>query len=260
MTLRSRPHGDPASTPASHAIGVLNEQPLHAALKQWYAQPEGQIEVAVDGFVVDVIRDGLLIEIQVGNFFSVKRKMMRLTEQHPLRLVYPIPREKWLLKMPRRKGGEVERRKSPKRGRVEEVFEELVSFPALLSRANFSLEVVFTQEEEVRHYDPSAWRNRGWVTDERRLLDIVDRHLFERPENMLAVLPETLPEQFTTADLAEAMDGPRRLAQKMAYCLRKMGGITQIGKRGRSKLYVLDNERVQASNLLYLGDIGSGRF
>lgn len=117
-------------------IGVLNEQPLHAALKQWYAQPNGRTEAAVDGFVVDVVCGrggfirGLLIEIQVGNFSSIKRKVRRLTEEHALRLVYPIPREKWLLKMPKREGGEVERRKSPKHGRVEEVFKELVSFPA----------------------------------------------------------------------------------------------------------------------------------
>ncbi|MEA3339191.1 MAG: hypothetical protein U9R15_04425 [Chloroflexota bacterium] len=173
-------------------IGVLNEQPLHAALKQWYVRPEGRIEVTVDGFVVDVVRDGLLIEIQVGNFSSIRRKVRRLTEQHPLRLVYPVPREKWLLKMPKREGGEVERRKSPKRGRVEEVFKELVSFPELLCRDNFSLEVVFTQEEELRHYDPDEWRNRGWVTDERRLLEVVEHHLFERPADALAVLPETL--------------------------------------------------------------------
>jgi hypothetical protein len=235
--------------PSSPAIGVLNEQPLHAALKQWYAQPDGRTEVAVDGFVVDVVRGrnpfarredlarGLLIEIQIGNFSSIKRKMRQLTEHHALRLVYPIPREKWLLKMPKREGGEVERRKSPKRGRVEEMFKELVSFPALLSRDTFSLEVVFTREEELRHYDPDEWRNRGWVTDERRLLEVVDRRLFERPTDALTVLPETLPEPFTTADLAEAMDGPRWLAQKMTYCLRKMGGIVQIGKRGRSKLY-----------------------
>jgi hypothetical protein len=235
----------PPREPSS--IGVLNEQPLHAALKQWYARPGGQVEVAVDGFVIDVVRDGLLIEVQVGNFSAIKRKMTRLTQHRPLRLVYPIPREKWLIKKPKQEGGQTERRKSPKRGRLEEVFKELVSFPALLRRETFSLEVVFTQEEELRHHDPSVWRNRGWVTDERRLLAIVDRYLFEQPADALAVLPDTLPEPFTTADLAESMDGPRWLAQKMAYCLRKMGAIAQIGKRGRSKLYsaegcVIENE------------------
>jgi len=231
-----------SSRQESTDIGLLNEQPLHAALKQWYARPGAQLEVEVEGFIVDVMLDGLLIEVQTGNFSAVKRKLRYLVDRRRLRLVYPIPREKWLLKLPKEAGGETERRKSPKRGRVEEVFKELVSFPDLVCNTNFSLEVVFTQEEEVRHYDPDAWRTRGWVTDERRLLDVVDRRLFEQPRDMLAVLPDGLPKQFTTADLSEAMDGPRWLAQKMAYCLRKMGGITQVGKHGRSKLYVLNDE------------------
>lgn len=219
-------------------IGVLNEQPLHAALKRWYAGPDGEFEVTVDGFVIDVVRDGLLIEIQVGNFSSIKRKLKRLVKDHPLRLVYPIPREKWLLKHHPGAEGEIERRKSPKRGRVEEVFPELVSFPALVSHPNFTLEVALTQEEEVRHADPAAWRQHGWATDERRLIDVTAQHRFERPVDMLALLPAELPEHFTTADLAAALGGSRRLAQKMAYCLRKMGCITQIGRRGRAKLYV----------------------
>jgi hypothetical protein len=44
------------------------------------------------------------------------------------------------------------------------------------------------------------------------------------------------------AMVTEAMDGPRWLAQKIAYCLRKMGNITQIGKRGRSKPYMIVDE------------------
>jgi hypothetical protein len=78
-------------------IGTLNEKPLHAALKKWYARPGDQLEVPVDGFVVDIVRDGLLIEIQTGSFASIKRKVHSLSENHILRLVHPIAREKWIL-------------------------------------------------------------------------------------------------------------------------------------------------------------------
>ncbi len=224
-------------------IGVLNEQPLHAALKQRYASPGAAMEVNVDGFVIDVVRDNLLLEIQTANFSAVKEKMAHLATQHTVRLVYPIAREKWLLKLPRQEGGETKRRKSPKRGRLEEVFEELVSFPELLREETFSLEVALIQEEEVRRYDPArGWRQHGWVTVERRLLDVVGHHLFRRPADVAALVPPGLPERFTTADLAQAMDGPRHLAQKMAYCLRKMDIITEIGRQGRSKLYEINNE------------------
>lgn len=38
-------------------IGLLNEKSLHASLKQWYAQPGDRFEVAVDGFVIDIVRN-----------------------------------------------------------------------------------------------------------------------------------------------------------------------------------------------------------
>ena len=60
---------------ATHQIGTLNENPLHAALKAWYARPGDRIEVPVDGFIVDIVRDDLLVEIQTGNFSAVKEKL-----------------------------------------------------------------------------------------------------------------------------------------------------------------------------------------
>ena len=58
---------------------------------------------------------------------------------------------------------------------------------------------------------------------------------------MSALLPVEMPQKFTTLDLAEALDSPRWLAQKMTYCLREMGEIVQVGKRGRSYLYSRSN-------------------
>jgi hypothetical protein len=222
-------------------IGLLNEKPLHAALKRWVARPDDQLEVPVDGYVIDIVRGDLLIEIQTGNFSTVKEKVTDLVSRHRLRLVYPIPREKWLLKLPRETGDEIERRKSPKRGRIEELFRELVSFPELLAERNFSLSVLFTQEEEVRRYTGRRRWQRGWRTEERRLLTVVEERRFEGPEDAATLLPPTLPERFTTADLAEAIGRSRWWGQKMAYCLRKMGVIEEIGRRGRSILYTCPN-------------------
>ena len=94
---------------------------MHAALKQWYAQPGDLFEVLVDGYVIDIRRGELLIEIQTGNFSALKKKISTLVSEHPVRLVYPIPREKWIIKIPQGEG-ETQRRKSPKRGSVEELF------------------------------------------------------------------------------------------------------------------------------------------
>jgi hypothetical protein len=226
------------SQPVSSKISTLNEKPLHAALKGWYAQPQDQIEVPVDGFIVDLVRGDLLVEIQTRSFSSIKRKLATLAAEHPLRLVYPIAREKWIVKVAEDGRGLLSRRKSPKRGSVEDIFQELVSFPKLLSNPNFSIDVLFILEEEIRQYDGRrAWRRRGWVTQERRLLEVVGRRPFETPGDMGALVPTSLADPFTTSELAASVSKPRRQAQRMAYCLREMGAIVPVGKRGNAILY-----------------------
>ena len=57
----------------SRAIGTLNEGALHAQLKDWYRRPGDRIERVVDGFVVDLVRAELLVEIQTGGFAPLRR-------------------------------------------------------------------------------------------------------------------------------------------------------------------------------------------
>ena len=218
-------------------VGTLREKPLHAALKRWYAEQGDRIEEPVDGFVIDLVREEMLIEIQTRGFSSLKPKLHNLLQRHSVHLVYPIPLEKWIVKIDD-SGAVMSRRRSPKRGAVVDVFAELVSFPELLAHPNFTLEVLLIQEEEVRRFDPSkAWRRKGWVVVERRLLDVVDLLVVESPHALVSLLPTEVPREFTTADLAAELSCHRRLAQQMTYCLRRTGVIEMVGKEGNAIMY-----------------------
>ena len=134
-------------------------------------------------------------------------------------------------------------RKSPKRGRLEDLFWELVSIPQLLSHPNFSLEVLMIRGEEVRRYEGKrAWRKRGWVIEGQRLVEVLDQRLFGASGDWLGFLPDGL-ESFTTRDLATGMNTRTELAQKMAYCLREGKMIELIGRRGRANLYRVQPQR-----------------
>jgi hypothetical protein len=218
-------------------IGLLNEKPLHASLKRWYARPGDRLEVPVDGFVIDIVRENLLIEIQTRNFAKINSKLTKLTRSHQVRLIYPIVQEKWIVPSACANGRAAVRRKSPKRGRLEDLFWELVSIPQLLSNPNFSLEVLMIKAEEMRRYDRR--RRKGWVLEGHRLLAVLDQRLFAQQSDwltFLAFLPERV-ESFTTSELATGLDTGRELAQKMAYCLRHGRTIELIGRRGRTNLY-----------------------
>jgi hypothetical protein len=221
-----------------NGIGTLQEKSLHAALKSWYARPGDQLEVPVDGYLVDIVRGDQLIEIQTRNFFALKGKISSLIENYPVHLVHPIALEKWILRQSVEDHGKVERRRSPKHGRLEHLFLELVRFPYLVAHPNFTLEVLFTREEEVRVNDGrGAWRRKGWSIADRRLIEVVDRVILERPVDFANLIPDEFEQPFTTRELARARRIPPYLASKMAYCLREMGLVEVVGKRRQAYLY-----------------------
>ena len=229
----------------SEHIGILRERSLHASVKQWYALPGDLLEERVGGYVVDIVRDGsiardgqLLIEIQTRGFAPLKRKLRRLTEEYEVRLVHPIPREKWILRLAADEETEIGRRKSPKRGMAAHLFEQLVSIPELVSRDSFSIEVLMIQEEEVRCYDGrGSWRHREWTRRDRRLLEVVERRIFAQPADFLDFVPAQLKRPFTNREFAESTSYSLGLAGKLTYCLKKMDALEVVGRRGRAQLF-----------------------
>jgi hypothetical protein len=216
----------------------MQESSLHHSLKKHFAELGGQMEVPVDGYQIDVLQGSLLIEIQTGNFSAIKTKLTDLLPSHPILLVHPIPVETWLVKYDQDCQKMLERRKSPRRGRWEHIFLELVRIPHLLNHPNLTLEVILTNQEEVRCNDGrGSWRRKGWSISDRRLLAILERRVFAGPQDFRPFLPESLPHTFTSKELALALKIPPYLAQKMAYSLKVMGLLEVNRRRGRSYLY-----------------------
>ena len=222
-------------------IGTLRETELHAALKRHFARPQDQLEVAVDGYVADIVHDDEVIEIQTHNFAALKPKLLQLVEQHPVRLVYPVAQAKWITRVKADRKTVLGRRKSPRRGALEDVFVELVSLPELMAYPHFTLEVVLIHEDEIRCPRPGRPRRRGseWRVCNRRLLKVVESVVFADPGDFRRFIPADLAPPFTSHELAVALQRPDDFAHKMTYCLRKMGTLTIVGKRQRAWLYAL---------------------
>jgi len=200
------------------------------------APPGSRFEVPLGGYVVDAVAGDLLIEVQTRNFGAMRTKLAALLPEHRVRLVLPVAQTRWLVK--HHPDGRVERRRSPRAGRPQDLFAELVYGPELFAHPNLELELALIGEEEHRRYEPGkAWRRRGWVVTGRALVTAYERRLYREPEELLGLLPAGLPAPFTTADVAAEGRLPRRLAQQAAYCLHALGLLERVGKAGNAHLY-----------------------
>jgi hypothetical protein len=229
---------------APRRIGTLGEKSLHAAIKTWYAQPGDRLEWEVDGkYVVDIFRpspdqtSGQCIEIQTRSLGKLKNKLAFLLERWPVRLVYPIARERHVVRLDA-DGAIVSRRKSPKHGTIFHLFPELVSLPTLVTHPNFALDVLLIGEEEFWLDDgQGSWRRKHWSIYDRRLVEVYEMVSLGTPAEYAALLPSQLPDVFDTQELAQVLDLPRSLAQKMVYCLREMAVLEIVGRQGRALRY-----------------------
>jgi hypothetical protein len=224
---------------ASSGLSTYREGSLHAALKALYARPGDRVEESVDGYVVDVVRDDELVEIQTASFSSAARKLRRLIEDHRVVLVHPIATERWLVRVDA-DGAVTDRRRSPKRGIPLDLFHELVAFPELVAHASFRIELVLIHEEEIRGPVPEGARYRyprEWWRLDRRLIEVVETVRIDTPADLLGLLPDGLPNPFIAAEIAAASRRPKNLAMRAAYCLQKAGATRCVGRRGRAQLY-----------------------
>jgi len=171
------------------------------------------------------VRGQDLIEIQTGSFGAMGTKLDRLLPSHKVTVVYPIATTVTLSRQ-----GMTDRR-SPKHGALHDVFEELVSLPTMLDHPNFSLEVVLVCERRSKVRDPALRRGRGgWRTVDRRLESVEDIVRFDNAGDLDNFLPDNLPEVFTTAHMAAGSPYGRDVAQKVAYCLKRLDRIEVVGR------------------------------
>lgn len=227
----------------------MTEYSLHAEIKDWYSGLGAETEVKVDDYVIDVVKDGLLIEIQTRNLSAIKRKLAKLLLANRVRLVYPIAKVKWIV-YESTLGEFVKKRKSPKKGKLVDLFIEMVHISELVDYENFSLEVLLIEEEELRCNDGRGnWRRKGVSIKDRKLRKVFDTVVFEDRNDFLSFLPRNLDGSFTNRVLAKKLGISIRLAQKITYCLRKMSALTIDGKKKRELLFrVHENSKFLTQN------------
>jgi len=218
---------------------------IHQQLKSQYVKDESCHEVSVDGYRIDAVdEDGRLIEIQCASLAAIRDKVRKLIRSHQVIVVKPLAARKRIVTMSEPDGEVLSSRYSPTRQKLNHIFKELVHF-AVFPSPGLQLDIVLTEQEEIRlpPTERSSWKKKYSVHD-RRLVEVHSRVSLNTAADLWDLMgaPE-LPAEFSTAHLAEACEMPRWLAQKAAWCFRRMEFLELSGKQGNSLLYQLAKPR-----------------
>ncbi len=221
-------------------INTYNESKLHHTLKNMYSlEFNGKQEVKLDGFICDILaEDDSIIEIQTGSLGKLKEKCGVFLRTHNVRIVYPMVTCNYI-HLTDEKGEKISRRKSPKKLNWLSLFSQITGLTDLLLKPGFTLEVIqITQEEHrIRTEEPVQLKNRSrrfrknWYKSDKELLAITDRKVFTSAEDYFALLPQELPEVFSSRNLKEM--GCGKEANMILWVLFHMGAIEKCGKNGK---------------------------
>jgi hypothetical protein len=216
------------------------ETTLHRQLKQFYAPDGTPQEVTLGEYRIDAVRDGELIEIQSASLGALRDKTRRLLASHSVRIVKPLALNRRIVTGER--GGSVESkgRLSPRHEGWLHLFDDLVHFVTVFPHPRLTLDILLTEQLEVRqpHANRRRW-GRNYRVCDRSLTAVIECRSLCTLADLIALLPPALPPEFTTADLARTAGIPRWLAQRAAYCLRQTNAAEVAGKQGNAWVYRL---------------------
>lgn len=219
-------------------IGTLSEKTVHAIVKNYYEPDEDKQEIPIENYVADIYSDGEIVEIQTRQFNKLRGKLSTFLPLYPVTVVYPIPREKWLIWIDEESGELSKKRKSPAKGNPYIAFAELYKIKMFLKDPNLHIRLLLIDMEEYRLLN-------GWSRDKKKgssRFDRIPTNLVQEIEidclqDYMQFVPYDIEEPFTTKQFGKAAHIPVSLAQIVLNILYHVGIVTRTGKEGNSYLY-----------------------
>lgn len=219
-------------------IGTYGEKTVHAIFKNYFEPDKDKQEIPIDHYIADIYNGQEIIEIQTRQFNRMRDKLTAFLREYPVTIVYPIPREKWLIWIDEESGELTNKRKSPKKGNPYQAFVELYKIKMFLKEPNLRFKLILTDMEEYRLLNGwSRDRKKGSTRYDRIPVQLVEMVEINCKEDYMQFVPEELEGEFTVKQFAKAAHIPVKLAQTVVHILAYVGTIEKTRQDGRAYLY-----------------------
>lgn len=221
-----------------NGFGTLQEKTIHEVIKDFYCYDRDYQEQKRGRYIADIAIEDNIWEIQTRSFDKMRPKLNAFLPEYHVTIIYPVPVEKKVYWLEQETGRITGGRKSPRKGSGYDVFRELYKIRPCLKNPNFAVHIFLMDMEEYKLLNGwSRDRKRGATRYDRlpgKLRDIIR---LEKKEDYSMFLPESLPDYFTTKDLAGISHISQKAAQTCLLILRDLELVERCGKQGRLYLY-----------------------
>lgn len=221
-----------------NGIGTLGEKTLHAVLKLYFEPHKENHEVKVGNFVADIVCERGVIEIQTRQFNRLLSKLECFLEYCDVTVVYPVIRNKYLSWINMDTGEVSSKRRSPKKGTIYDSIQELYKIKYTLDNPRMNLCICILDADETRYLN--GWSKdgkKGSTRCDRIPTELAEEVYFNNIYDYRKFIPEGLPEQYTSSDLAKAAKISKKDSSTLLNILTYLCIVTRCGKKGNSILY-----------------------
>ena len=222
-------------------IGTYGEKTVHAVLKNYFEPYSDGHELKIGDFVADIVGEDGIIEIQTGSFDRLRKKLEVFLPVSRVTVVYPVPRQKWIISIDPETGEQGKKRKSPVKGTIYDAVPELYKIKEFLTDENFRLCIVLLDVDEYRAPPEKTGlkrgRRRGYVRYDRIPRELADEILIADPSDWSCFIPAGLPGEYTTKEFGTLSGVGTSYASFVLNVLLSARAVERIGKRGGAYLY-----------------------
>ena len=212
-------------------IGQLNEKYCHAVIKKYLEWDENYHEIKIDRFIADICVGKRIYEIQTKNFHLLKQKLSCFLPMYQVQVVYPLHYIKYICYLDQDK----KRRRVPRVLPIYSIFEELYKIKPFIKHPNFSLKIIRMNVEEYRKL-----QNQHLIRYEMMPLELIQEIDLITTFDYISLLPNTLPLEFTSFDLAKEAKISLSLAQVTLNVLNELEVVKRIKKQNRKYIYQIN--------------------
>ena len=219
-------------------IGRLSEKLLHRTLKYYLEPDNSHHEIPTLGSVADIRREGEIIEIQTRSLDKLAPKLERFLPEYRVSVVYPVITKRTIVWCDPESGEAVSESSSSKRQKFSDAISELSKLSSFIGRENLSFLLIEMTAHEYRVLD-------GYGKDKKKRAGRIDTvpdsigssYAVTDLSSFAALLPNTLPDEFTRKELFRALHLRGIGGSVTQRALIRMGIIKEHSKRGRAIIY-----------------------